>query len=176
MGESRITGFAKNRPRVLPEGLLWRNPFSSTKISNTKKGANMDQVDNINLESADSFKPPTYFQMIFSQMIRDIKFVGMFVIIMGAINCLSIIGAVIGIPYIFIGMRMRESADQFDIFRMNNDARAMRAGFELQAKYFKIIKILIIISIVLMVLGIILFFALLIPLLSSLYEMQQYGS
>lgn len=135
----------------------------------------MDQVDNINLESAESFKPPTYFQMTFSQMIKDIKFVGMFVIIMGAINCLSIIGAIIGIPYIIIGMRMRESADQFEIFKMNNDARAMRAGFDLQAKYFKIIKILIIIMIVFMVLGIILFFALLIPMISAISEFQQYG-
>lgn len=135
----------------------------------------MDQIDNINLESAESFKPPTYFQMTFSQMIKDIKFVGMFVIIMGAINCLSIIGAIIGIPYIIIGMRMRESADQFEIFKMNNDARAMRAGFDLQAKYFKIIKILIIIMIVFMVLGIILFFALLIPMISAITEFKQYG-
>lgn len=135
----------------------------------------MDQVDNINLESAESFKPPTYFQMTFAQMIKDIKFVGMFVIIMGAINCLSIIGAIVGIPYIIIGMRMRESADQFEIFKMSNDARAMRAGFDLQAKYFKIIKILIIIMIVFMVLGIILFFALLIPMISAISEFQQYG-
>lgn len=135
----------------------------------------MDQVENINVDSSDSFKPPTYFQMIFSQMIRDMKFVGMFVIIIGAFNCLSIIGAIVGIPYIFIGMRIRESAEQFDIFRMNNDARAMRAGFELQAKYFKIVKILIIISLVLMVLGIILFIALLIPMISAIQEMQYYG-
>ncbi len=136
----------------------------------------MDQLDSINLESEDTFKPPTFFQMIFTQMIKDMKFVGMFVIIMGALNCLSIIGAIIGIPYIFIGMRIREAAEQFEIFKMTNDARAMRAGFELQAKYFKIIKILIIIGLVLMVLGIILFFALLIPFISTIYEYQQYGS
>lgn len=136
----------------------------------------MDQVENPNLESDDSLKPTTYFQMIFSQMIRDMKFVGMFVIIVGGINCLSIIGAIIGIPYIFIGMRIRESAEQFEIYKMNNDARAMRMGFELQSKYFRIIKILIIIMLVLMVLAIILFVAFLIPFISTIYEYQQYGS
>jgi hypothetical protein len=136
----------------------------------------MDQLDNINLSSEDTFKPPTYFQMTFSQMIKDMKFVGIFVIIIGALNCLSIIGAIVGIPYIFIGMRIREAADQFEIFKMTNDARAMRAGFELQARYFKIVKILIIIGLILMVLGIVLFFALLIPLISSMYEYQQFGS
>lgn len=136
----------------------------------------MDQIENINLESDDSLKQPTYFQMVFSQMTRDMKFVGMFAIIMGALNCLSIIGAVIGIPYIFIGMRIRESAEQFEIFRMTNDARAMRMGFELQSKYFKIIKILIIVMLVLMVVGIIIFFAVLIPLITSIYEYQQFGS
>lgn len=136
----------------------------------------MDQIDNINLESEDSLKPPTYFQMIFSQMIKDMKFVGMFIIIFGALNCLSIVGAIIGIPYIFIGMRIRESAEQFDIFRMTNDARAMRMGFELQSKYFRIIKILIIVMLVLMVLGIILMIALIIPMISTIYEYQQYGS
>ncbi|MEW6507792.1 MAG: DUF5362 domain-containing protein [Bacteroidota bacterium] len=136
----------------------------------------MDQLDNINSNSEDTFKPPTYFQITFSQMIKDMKFVGIFVIIIGALNCLSIIGAIVGIPYIFIGMKIREAADQFEIFKMTNDARAMRAGFELQAKYFKIVKILIIIGLVLMVLGIVLFFALLIPLISSMYEYQQFGS
>jgi hypothetical protein len=136
----------------------------------------MENLNDINIDSADSFKPPTAFQMVFMQMIKDMRFVGMFIIIYGALSCLSIIGAIIGIPYIFIGLRMREAADQFDVFRANNDVRAMRFGFELQAKYFKIIKILIIIMLVLMVLGFILFFALLIPLISSIYEFQQYGS
>lgn len=137
----------------------------------------MEQLDDITLDSAPetSITPPSMFQMNFMQMVKDMRFVGMFIIIYGALSCLTIIGALIGVPYIFIGMRMRESADQFVVFKSTNNAHAMRLGFELQAKYFRIIKILIIIMLVLMVVGFILFFAVLIPLISSLYDMQRYG-
>ncbi|MBM4172552.1 MAG: hypothetical protein FJ214_11840 [Ignavibacteria bacterium] len=139
----------------------------------------MDHLDNINLDSPPNTEPtiipPTMFQMTFLQMVKDMRFVGMFIIIYGAISCLSIVGAIVGIPYIFIGMRMRESADQFEIFKTTNSSQALRIGFELQAKYYRIIKILIIIMLVLIVVGIIAFFAILIPIISSIYDMQRYG-
>ncbi|MCK9280095.1 MAG: DUF5362 domain-containing protein [Melioribacteraceae bacterium] len=141
----------------------------------------MDDFNNINLEndnqqnSNTSFSPPTMFQITFAQMTKDMRFVGIFIIIYGALQCLSIIGAIVGIPLILIGLRMRESADQFDNFKLSNDARAMRQGFELQAKYFNLTKIIIIVSLVLMVLLTILFFAVLIPFLTSVYQMQGYN-
>jgi len=55
----------------------------------------------------------------------------------------------IGIPVIIIGLKIREAADQFAIFKAINDSNAMRNGFELQGKFFKIIKILIITGLVL---------------------------
>ena len=78
----------------------------------------------------------------------DMKFVGMFTIIYGGLICLSIIGALIGIPLIIAGMRIREAADQFSIFKTTNNTGAMRSGFELQGKYFHILKVLIIVGIV----------------------------
>ncbi len=138
----------------------------------------MDDFNEINLneESTLDVKPPSMFQILFGQMTKDMRFVGLFIIIYGALNCLSIIGAIVGIPYIMIGLRMRESADQFDLFKTTSDARAMRYGFELQGKYFRILKILIIISLVLMVLGFIIFLVVLIPIISSYSHMQQYNS
>ncbi|PKL84244.1 MAG: hypothetical protein CVV24_00775 [Ignavibacteriae bacterium HGW-Ignavibacteriae-3] len=116
----------------------------------------MENMDSMDFESAaQSIKPPTMFQIYFDKMIRDMRFVGMFAIIYGAITCLSIIGAIIGVPVIFIGMRIREAADQFSIFKSTNNAAALRAGFELQGKYFNILKILIIIQIALIVLAIV---------------------
>jgi hypothetical protein len=112
----------------------------------------MDQLDDLNLEPASSFKAPSPFQFAFDKMIKDMRFVGMFSIIYGAITCLTIIGALVGVPTIIIGLRMREAADQFAIFKMTNEATALRTGFELQGRYFNIIKILIIVSIVLFVL------------------------
>ena len=115
----------------------------------------MEHLDELNLDSNTTIKPPSHFQYAFESMTKDMRFVGMFTIIYGAINCLTIIGALIGVPMIFIGMRIREAADQFLIFKTTNNAAALRLGFELQGKYFRIIKILIIIQLVLIVLSII---------------------
>ncbi len=137
----------------------------------------MEQLDNLQLDqtSEPTFKPPTLFQMAFEKMISDMRFVGMFSIIYGAISCLSIIGAIIGVPYIIVGLRMREAADQFAIFKATNDAAAMRTGFELQGKFFRIIKILIIVGLVLGILFIILFILLIASGIGSLLQMQSRG-
>ena len=115
----------------------------------------MENLDDLNLESNTTIKPPSPFQYAFESMTKDMRFVGMFTIIYGAINCLTIIGALIGVPMIFIGMRIREAADQFLIFKTTNNSAALRFGFELQGKYFRIVKILIIIQLVLIVVSII---------------------
>jgi hypothetical protein len=116
----------------------------------------METIDNLNSDSGSTnINPPSMFQYIFERMTNDMRFVGMFAIIYGALTCLSIIGAVIGVPIIFIGLRIREAADQFSNFRITNSAASMRAGFELQGRFFRIIKILVIIQIVMIILAII---------------------
>lgn len=120
----------------------------------------MENIDNLNLDDGSTntnINPPSLFQFQFEKMTNDMRFVGMFAIVYGALTCLSIIGALIGVPIIFIGLRMREAADQFSTFRITNNAASMRAGFEFQGKFFRILKILIIIQIVLLVLMIIFF-------------------
>ena len=115
----------------------------------------MEQFDAFNFESAPSDKtisPPSVFQYTFDKMARDMRFVGLFTIIYGVICCLTIIGALVGVPFIFAGLRLREAADQFSFFKMTNNPASMRAGFELQGRYFHICKILIIVGLV--VLGI----------------------
>lgn len=116
----------------------------------------MNNIDDFNLEPASSLKTPSPFQFMFDKMTKDMRFVGMFSIVYGVLMCLTLIGALIGIPTIVIGLRIREAADQFAIFKMTNDAAALRNGFELQGKYFNIIKILIIVGLVLFVVYIIL--------------------
>ena len=95
-----------------------------------------------------------------SKLTKDMNFVGMFTIIYGVINCLTIIGAIIGIPLIFMGLRLRESATNFDIYKNSGDKIAFQNSVEKLYKYFNIQKILIIISLVFFVLyiiGIVLF-------------------
>ena len=92
----------------------------------------MDQIDDLNLNPSASYKtPPSEFQYSFDKMTENMNFVGMFTIIYGGLICLSIIGALVGVPLIMAGMRIREAADQFSIFKTTNNTGAMRSGKEL---------------------------------------------
>ena len=54
-------------------------------------------------------------------MSKDMNFVAIFIIIYGAVTCLSIIGMIIGIPIIFAALRLKESAEAFKHFGTNTD-------------------------------------------------------
>lgn len=109
----------------------------------------------IDEETIPQSKPLGIFGLLFTKMTTDMKFVGMFTIVYGVLTSLSIIGAVIGVPLIFAGLRIREAADEFNAFRLSNDNNSLKRGFELQGKYFYIQKIIIIVGLVLTALYII---------------------
>ncbi len=81
-----------------------------------------------------------------SLMTKDMRFVGLFTIIYGVINSLTIIGAFIGVPLIFMGIRIREAADHYDYFNASGDMNALQNAIDKQYKYFNIQKILVIVS------------------------------
>jgi len=131
----------------------------------------MEDFNKIPMGLADESMEPKalgIFGMLFNRMTSDMKFVGLFTIIYGALTCLSIIGAVIGIPLIFAGMRIREAADEFTMFQSANDNKALRRAFEKQGRYFNILKILIIVALVLTVIYIIVFISMIGTFLSAM--------
>ncbi|MCK5739830.1 DUF5362 domain-containing protein [bacterium] len=85
---------------------------------------------------------------IMPKMSGDMRFVGMISIIYGALSSITIIGAVFGIPMIFAGLRLREAADYFTNFSKNSDPILLQNAFERQSRFFNIIKVLIIISLI----------------------------
>ncbi|MDY6910833.1 MAG: DUF5362 family protein [Chloroflexota bacterium] len=98
---------------------------------------------------------------IVGKMANDMKFVGLFSIIGGALYCLGIIYALVGVPMIICGLRLREAADNFAYYEKSKDTTFLERGFEKQGICFFILKILIIISLVLfaiIILGYIAFF------------------
>jgi len=103
-------------------------------------------------EIPDEPRPISVFGMTFARMTSDMKFLGMFYIIYGVLVSLSIIGAIVGIPLLISGLRLREAANELDTFKASNDSSSLRRGFELQGKFFKIQKIIIIVGIVITVL------------------------
>lgn len=106
--------------------------------------------------------PTTMMQQMIIKMCGDMKFMGIFTIIVGAINSLSLIGAIIGIPLIFAGMRLNEASENFKSYAFSQDENILSQGFEKLGKYFYIYKIITIVGIILALLyiiGIIFFFA-----------------
>jgi hypothetical protein len=83
------------------------------------------------------------------------RFVGIFYIIIGALYCISIIGAIVGIPLIICGLRVREAADSFTAYLGSNDSNMLERAFERQGSFFFIQKVLMIIGLVLIVLYVI---------------------
>lgn len=92
-----------------------------------------------------------------SKMAGDMNFVGLFYVIIGAIECLTIIGAIVGIPLIICGLRLRESADSFKGYLTSGDSFMLERALEREGRFFFIQKVLMIITIAIFVLYIIFF-------------------
>jgi hypothetical protein len=118
----------------------------------------MEDFDELKIDMKPSIKDATSssFQIMFDRMVKDMNFVGTFTIIYGALSCLSIIGALFGVPFILAGLRIKEAADHFSFFKMTNNPTSMKTGFEFQGRYFRIFRIMIIVGLVMMAVSIIL--------------------
>jgi hypothetical protein len=103
----------------------------------------------------------TSLQDVAKSMVKDMHFVGIFAIVYGIIACLTIIGMIFGIPYIFVGIRLREAADEFTKYVEGGSEENLKNAFIRQGRSFFIIKILVIIGLAffaLYIIGLILFF------------------
>jgi len=98
-----------------------------------------------------------HLSSVVGKMAWDMKFYAVFYIVYGAFMCLTIIGAVIGIPMIIYNLKLKDSADQFNQFIDTNDFFKLSKAFENQRKFFFFNKILIIIGLVFIAIYIILF-------------------
>ncbi len=89
---------------------------------------------------------------IIDKMASHMKFFAIFYIVYGAIMCLTIFGAIIGIPMIIYNLKLKESADQFREFSGSKDFFVLNKALENQEKFFFFHKVLLIISIIFMIL------------------------
>jgi len=127
------------------------------------------------MNGSSTVTPTPMMQMTVSKMSGDMRFVGIFYIITGALNCLSIVGAIIGVPYIICGLRLRESADAYSSYLGSNDSNLLERAFERQGSFFFIQKVLLIIGIVIAVLAIIFLIAFGAMIFSSFGEHYSYS-
>ena len=77
---------------------------------------------------------------------RYMNFIGLLAIIGGALYCLTIIGAVFGIPSIFMGIRLREAADGFKKYLSSDSKQDLDYAIDKQTKAFFIQFVLAIVT------------------------------
>lgn len=81
---------------------------------------------------------------------KYMSFIGLLAQIGGVIYCLTIIGAILGVPYFIMGKRLRESAEAFTGYNSSDSAKDLETAIERQTRAFFIMYILAIISLVLL--------------------------
>ena len=94
-----------------------------------------------------------------AKMTVYMRFIGILTIIFGALYCIFIITAIIGIPAIFMGVRMREAANNFQKYSSSGNFQDLSNAIERQKRFFFIQYVLAIIGLVLMVIYIIVIIA-----------------
>ncbi len=105
------------------------------------------------MDQATEISPTLHYTV--SKMTGDMQFVGIFYIVIGAIECLTIIGAIVGIPILICGLRLRESADAFRGYLTSGDSFMLERALERESRFFFIQKVFLIISLVIFVIYII---------------------
>ena len=102
-----------------------------------------------------------------NKMIGDMRFVGMVLMISGIVSCLSIVGAIFGVPSIVCGIRLRDSADSFALYLKSRDKNALIEALEKQGAYFFLHKVIFIIGICGTVLMLFLYFVIIIAVVTT---------
>jgi len=114
-------------------------------------------------------------QVTINKMTGDMNFVGIFYIIVGALYSLTIIGAVLGIPLIICGLRLRESSTSFTSYVVTNDESMLERALERQSRFFFIQKVFMIITLVIFVIYIIIFLIFGIAIINQLQSGNYYN-
>ena len=97
----------------------------------------------------DSSQPQALMSINVPNMAKYMNFIGLLQIIGGALYCITIIGAIIGIPVIFMGIRLREAAEGFKRYLASDSKQDLSFAIERQTKSFFIQFVLAIISLAL---------------------------
>jgi len=89
----------------------------------------------------------------FERTLKDMRFMGWISMIYGILTCLSILGAVLGVPLIIASHRFIEGVNRFELFRQSGTQDELQAGFYELGRSFRILKILVVIFLVLIILN-----------------------
>jgi hypothetical protein len=105
--------------------------------------------------------------ILISKMSSNMNFSAVFVIIYGAINAITIVGALVGVPFIFAGLKLREAALAFENYAQTMEPKDLTDAFQKQARAFWILKVIIIVSILLYFIAIAAIFIWFLPIIRN---------
>ena len=91
----------------------------------------------------------TIMSLNLPDLAKYMRFIGLLAMIGGVLYCLTIIGAILGIPYFIMGKRLRESADAFKSYNTSSSAKDLETAIERQTRSFFIQYVLAIITLAL---------------------------
>jgi hypothetical protein len=83
-------------------------------------------------------------------LVKYMRLIGLLQMIGGVLYCLTIIGALIGVPVYIMGKRLRESADAFTSYNASGTGNDLETAIERQTRAFFIQYVLAIIGLVIM--------------------------
>ena len=90
--------------------------------------------------------------MGFARTLGDMKFLGVAAMIYGIMNCLSLAGAVMGVPIIIAANRFLESVKILQEYRLSGRPEDLASGFHEMGRCFRLLKIVVLITIAMSVL------------------------
>lgn len=79
----------------------------------------------------------------------DMRFMGWVTLIYGVLTCLTIVGAVLGVPVIIASHRFIEGVNRLEVFRQSGAEADLAGGFAEMGRSFRILKIVTVIYLVL---------------------------
>ena len=100
-------------------------------------------------QSQNQTQPQSPMSANLPNLAKYMNFVGLLAQIGGIIYCITIIGAIFGVPYFIMGKRLRESAEAFTGYNSSNSGKDLTWAIDRQTRAFFILYILAIISLVL---------------------------
>lgn len=139
----------------------FKNDFNSP-IQDTPKYENGNQQNNFILHS------------IIDSLSGWMKFIGIYTIVIGAITCIGIVTAAIGIPMIFSGIALTKSSKSIITYKHYNSPYTLYEIFTSLNKYFKIQGIFIIIGIILSIIYIVALIFILIMSVNGFFQFNLY--
>lgn len=100
--------------------------------------------------TTDQSKPMESLSGNLPNLSKYMNFIGLLAMIGGVLYCLTIIGAIIGVPYFIMGKRLRESADAFNGYSTSSSPGDLETAIDKQTRAFFIMYVLTIIGLVLL--------------------------